>query len=1065
MDNGQRLDFEQGGPLTGDSGERGNDAEGVDSIKPIDDGERAAAANFVRPSENIRRRTEVLRDGVERSLYTQDSNFRWVMSGGDDDGLNPVWPTISWNVSAGTFETTSPMVIQPLNTPRLDMQETAVVPFDDGVHSTDFEFYPAPAKRAYNGANLIRVIWLEDTAANLASASVSGKCDAVVSGDPKRILTITIVDDGSADTTDLTTALTAVAADITSMGLEYTLTSPDPTNTLMQYADIVAAGMEDFQFSGNYDKELHYIPQSTFSDFFGGNALADGDTLSIAFAEYVDETGTTGRRQRIPANSNTTLYDSDLFITSNNAENIPLSIPLCKRIGDDLYWFDGTLITASLDGIPVYPGENGFSIERVRTDIWGTDATITGHWRFDSPISFNAPIPADPALLYGVNSTTTLSADTSFVNWEMSITGVTDTSTPALVAQRTQLTVNTPSANDIGRAFGLFGDVALTQGIFNGGYLNTSAAGTVGKMTVNGGITTDANTPVSGVVAQLSYSGTGATLAGINAGLHAVGENVSEGSNTAAFYGAYVQGKNVGGGNAGGNVYGQYTQVYSATGTAAGVDLQAHEANMYVVGGMDTSSTLYGYRLSPPTLVGAFTTASIKGYSSELTFGSSVSGSPSAWSYIGDLTLESGAALTSAYGQQLNITSTDVVNASTIYASQVNMSLGEDTTVGGIRGIDFRVTHAGAASAVAGITGYMNIGSTSDVSASVAGQDLYTSVSGSASVGSVYGIDNSTRLVAAAVGADVVGIKNALTLTSAARADALAGIHNVVTQEYVGNTVDGTSVYGVYTQMDIPSSTMNSRQMVSYYSAVNWVSNEVQFDTYSTTAANATSIRLLRSNSFTIGAYVPPDTGDALGEVTFYGVNSAAGVQESARIDAEVYDTPGAATCPGAIAMRALNCGLTGLGDGDAFVVSRAKSDYQEVVAQVGTNTKIDVTATATTGSVGMAAATSTYISADYNSSTQVGAITVAAGGSAFCWIRLSSTAPSGPYTIEVSAHDRIDLSSTANRTVVKLPQASAATGPASAVLASEEADMYWDNNLKKLRIFDGSSWLEIGPA
>lgn len=378
MDNGQRIDFEQGSLLTGDSGERGDATEGVDSIKPVDDGERAVSSNFDRPLENLRQRSEFLRDSGEQQLYLQDSDMRWVVAPGGVDGLAAAapWPTVNWDYTTGTFVTINDMVLQPLNTPATDQQETKVYTFTQTTPSrtANVNFTPLADKRAYNTANLINIVWVEDTAANLASAIVPGKCDGVISGDPEHVLTLTIVDDGTADTNDLltvlstlaTTVLSGVSGELGDIGLGYLVDGADPTNTTMDYADIPVAD-QDYQMRGTYERELHYITPAAFAAFFGGGGnqlTGDGDTLSIEFTDF------DRRRQSIPLNSGapdylTTVDAADLFITTANAERIPVAIPICKRIGDDLLWLDGTIILAAQTGTPILPGENGHTVDRI----------------------------------------------------------------------------------------------------------------------------------------------------------------------------------------------------------------------------------------------------------------------------------------------------------------------------------------------------------------------------------------------------------------------------------------------------------------------------------------------------------------------------------------------------------------------------------------------------------------------------------------------------------------------------------------------------------------------------
>jgi len=402
----QRIFFEQGSSTTGDSGERGDSTAvggGVDSVKPIADGERAAQSIFRRPTENMRQRTERLRDAGEESKYLIDSGMRWILAGGQATGLSaapePMPGITGWNPVTGAFVATAPMVVQPITTPSGDIQEDAIYgfpyaaptppaervtfnPIEIGDPATDVD--ALTNKRAYNGANLIKIVWESKSAAELAGATVPGFCDAVLSGDPVHILTISILDTGATQLAQLDTALAALATRTTGtagligdIGLEYTIGGS--TAQAMSIADITSDSKgADYRMVGTFEREIHYIPTATFVDFFAApNSLADGDTLAIHFADYATDAAAadplTGRRERVPSNisstypNSTTVLAADLFITSDAVDvyKIPLCIPICKRIGDDLYWLDGTVITGTQSGEPVYMGEHGYTVNRV----------------------------------------------------------------------------------------------------------------------------------------------------------------------------------------------------------------------------------------------------------------------------------------------------------------------------------------------------------------------------------------------------------------------------------------------------------------------------------------------------------------------------------------------------------------------------------------------------------------------------------------------------------------------------------------------------------------------------
>jgi len=408
----QRIFFEQGSPFTGDSGERGTSTEGVASVKPVNDGERAEKTTFNRPTENLRLRTEVLRTAGEDAKYLLDSDIKWIITAGNADGLSPgplAMPGISaWDPVGGTFTTSAAIVVQPINTPDSDKQETKTYSFTDGLSQTaSIAFTPLSdsnppvsgvvQKRAYNGANLIRIKWVEVEPAALSSAVVPNYCDVAITGDPEHILTITIRNDDTTQMANVKTALETLetaAGQLGSIGLGFVITGTVATSLL--YDPIPD---KDYRMTGTFEREVHYIPSATFVNFFAiPNSLSDGDTLSVHFLNLFTEDNSaaqpTGRRESVPSNNTpsfpatTTVASSQLFITSTATDvyKIPLSIPLCKRIGDDLYWMDGTVVLGTQSSFPVYFGENGRTSERF-DDLLASDATVTGDWLFEGGLS------------------------------------------------------------------------------------------------------------------------------------------------------------------------------------------------------------------------------------------------------------------------------------------------------------------------------------------------------------------------------------------------------------------------------------------------------------------------------------------------------------------------------------------------------------------------------------------------------------------------------------------------------------------------------------------------------
>jgi len=356
----------------------GNDTgERVDtSIAPLLPGEIVKSAVANRRTECLRNRSEVIRDALIDQRYLADTDIKWFMSYGDDiTGANPGadLPLILWDPVTGTFTIDTVLLLQPIKTPDTDTVDSIVYTFVTDTISIFSAF------RNYAGANRREVRWVWTHMAGAA---------AVVSGTPTHILTISVDSGGSTQVTDVDNALNAlvVSGELATAGFAYSVTGG---------GDFIAACPADHDCVGTFEREMHRIPSSQINAFFAvpTNALADGDTLAIYYEYSIEPGGTGGRRQSCPTNLNISITWGQLCILSatHNPEMLPLSVPICKRIGNDLIFLDGTICYGGM--LPaisqLYAGEHGYTVDRiinaastVMVDIvnmWADAVLPTGH--------------------------------------------------------------------------------------------------------------------------------------------------------------------------------------------------------------------------------------------------------------------------------------------------------------------------------------------------------------------------------------------------------------------------------------------------------------------------------------------------------------------------------------------------------------------------------------------------------------------------------------------------------------------------------------------------------------
>jgi len=512
----QTITFEHGGSETGDSGAR----DSQEAIKPYHDGERARSAVFNRPTENMRVRTETLRSTVEELLYKDDAGMRWIISGVLSQDLVP--KVGNFNITAGTFEVDNALVVQPLNTPKQDMLASKVYTFTPvAPEVTPVTVTFTSTRRAYDLGNDLNIKWIEKPVGELSGAVVPGYCDVTFSGDPELTVIVTIRDDAATEKHNLSTAFSAggIAPRLAAMGLTVVVVGPNTGKCT--YTDIPTA-YRDYFLVGTYECELHKIMASVLNAYVAANPLGNGDSLAIWFNyDNTPAPDTDGRRQCTPSNANIHVSPGnpgELFITSNNPENIPNCIPLCKRVADRLYWLDGTVVTAAQATSMIEFGENGHTVNMILADIWAQDATITGNWRFDAPVShYRVAVP--DTIRYAQAPLTTLASASRYVPIQeiAAITSVT-AANAGIVVSESQLTIQYTGAGALYTSVLNSNRLSLTQGQYTtSSSVYDGAYALQGIVALAGDATNVYATPIAGVMSHVRQVGNATCSQGVSA--------------------------------------------------------------------------------------------------------------------------------------------------------------------------------------------------------------------------------------------------------------------------------------------------------------------------------------------------------------------------------------------------------------------------------------------------------------------------------------------------------------------------------------------------------------------
>lgn len=358
-----------------------------DAIQPVSDGEAANQTIYRRPTENLRVRTEVLRELVREHIVLADYNRGGIaIWGGGDITFNGAYA----GGSEGVISFAETIYLAPFATAGGGASAPYIVStkasLTIGTASTNQMTFES-VKKQWEGstfpeadANAISVEIVHTGAASI-TVTVTG-----ATGEENNIKAE--IDFGTHTCQELKDALDAVS-DVTDL----------ITTTIVDSAGATAPKWDETDWADDYSERFlkggsagaaHELPASIFATFFAtdDNKLRKGDTLAVAYDKNIDKTSTGGRFQSTAANANTVLTAGQLFNTRREPERIANSIPICKCIDDDYILFvngaqikNGVPATLSVDS----DTEEGIGevvsseIVSARTsDLYGAFGTLDG---------------------------------------------------------------------------------------------------------------------------------------------------------------------------------------------------------------------------------------------------------------------------------------------------------------------------------------------------------------------------------------------------------------------------------------------------------------------------------------------------------------------------------------------------------------------------------------------------------------------------------------------------------------------------------------------------------------
>ena len=458
---------------------RGSDTgdDTQDSVQPVGQAEAVWNVNDGRPVENLRARTEILRQALETTNFFADYDRALVLRA--DAAL------VFSEPASGEFEltlaTSASLWVYPALTPGRRSGGRAsggrvfcANPSASGAW-TDYSGTPAvddlrlTAHRQYTGQrgyadadSFTTTPGGRSTGANritvsiLADAGVAGGVPgitAVISGTPRVKITITYGTAGTATT--LADLINFINNDRTSQGaygvadfLRASSTGAT-TNPPVPFTNGVVQGA--------YDAEAHEVTKDQLDAFFAAvdglgahvNRLAEGEGLAVGYPLGPVERGVAspkgGRRQSIwdLPNDRAGSFSQNtspavgwaLFNTGREPEKIPGAIPIGKVIDGEFVFIDGTRIAP---GETLALGESRTTYAALRSITSGADgASLVGYeggapWSADTTPPSTPTLPADDVSDTLTRIATHLTSTTTGQGGSRRVGGEAQTGSPSL---------------------------------------------------------------------------------------------------------------------------------------------------------------------------------------------------------------------------------------------------------------------------------------------------------------------------------------------------------------------------------------------------------------------------------------------------------------------------------------------------------------------------------------------------------------------------------------------------------------------------------------------------------
>jgi len=384
------------------------------AVRPVVNGEAVVDAVLKRPTENLRTRTEIVRDALNDVKYLTDADRALVITSR---------ASVAWNYGTGSFTSDNDIILRPFMAPSASSASRLIICAGTASQITirTRQDGVVGQPRAYSGANQFSFDFqpVDLGGTGVVTITFTGLTDLPVFGGIRPKVHVQFDSNPAGGTTVLqmlnylnNVTPTLGGAQFISYGLEAVVdgtagataqslgpnggpnevgfpTPPLPVLGNKVYLTLAPAEAVTRFMAGAADAEKHIITQAHLTTFFADplNAMVDGDVLCIRYDDLVMPLD-GGRRQSLNEFPENKAYDAglNLFLLRRFPERLPGAIPFATVTAQRQLIFINNRVIENGETGPLVSGGADYQGSNAAPNSWADNTVVAGPITFEDAL-------------------------------------------------------------------------------------------------------------------------------------------------------------------------------------------------------------------------------------------------------------------------------------------------------------------------------------------------------------------------------------------------------------------------------------------------------------------------------------------------------------------------------------------------------------------------------------------------------------------------------------------------------------------------------------------------------